>query len=81
MTDGPEHAWQLGRTAGLSDGAADTNPYDADSEHAADWGDGWSEGTKLSNRLVDSDQAWAAWRAGADPGEPNPGEPEQADAP
>ncbi len=76
MTDGPEEAWQLGRTAGLSEAAADANPYDPDSELAADWGDGWREGTKLGNRPVDDGQAWAACRAGADPGEP-----EHADTP
>jgi ribosome modulation factor len=58
-TDGPEHAWLLGRTAGLSDAAADANPYDAGSELAADWADGWREGTKLGNHPVDGPQAWA----------------------
>ncbi len=71
MTDGPEEAWQLGRTASLSEGAADANPFDPDSELAADWADGWREGTKLSNRPTDDDQAWAAWRAATDKGEPD----------
>ncbi len=65
MTDGPEEAWQLGRTASLSEGAADANPFDPDSELAADWADGWREGTKLSNHLVDGVQAWAEWNAAA----------------
>ncbi len=65
MTDGPEHAWQLGRTAGLDEVAQDTNPYDTDGELAADWADGWREGTKLVNCMVDGAQAWAEWRAAA----------------
>ncbi len=68
-TDGSGQAWQLGRTAGLDEVAEGTNPYGTDTGLAADWADGWREGTKLGNRLMD-DQAWAAWRAGADPGEP-----------
>ncbi len=35
-TDGSEHAWLLGREAGLGEGAADANPYKAGSELAAD---------------------------------------------
>lgn len=68
-TDGPEHAWLLGREAGLSEGAAEANPHDAGSELAADWADGWREGTKLANRPVDDEQGWADWRAGAGVGE------------
>jgi ribosome modulation factor len=68
--DGSEHVWRLGREAGLAESAATANPYEPDTELAADWADGWREGDKLSHRSVDSDQAWAAWRAGADPGEP-----------
>ncbi len=67
--DGSEHAWLLGREAGLGEGAADANPYEAGSELAADWADGWREGTNLSNRLVDRAQAWAAWTAGPGAGE------------
>ncbi len=61
MTDGPEGAWQLGHAAGLSEAAADTNPYHPDSELAADWADGWREGTKTINHLGDGQQAWAEW--------------------
>jgi ribosome modulation factor len=71
MTDGSEDAWRLGRTAGLDEVAEDANPYGTDSELAADWADGWREGTKLSNRPVDGAQAWAAWRAATDKGEPD----------
>ncbi len=63
--DDSEHAWQLGREAGLSESAVDANPYNAGSDLAADWEDGWREGTKLVNRPVDGNQAWAAWRAAA----------------
>jgi ribosome modulation factor len=66
MTDGPEEAWQLGRMAGLSEAAADTNPYRPDSELAADWADGWREGANDVNRLVDGAQAWAEWTGIAD---------------
>ncbi len=63
MTDGSEEAWQLGRKAGLDEVAAGANPYAEGSELAADWADGWREGTKLSNRPVDSQQDWAEWQA------------------
>lgn len=69
MTDEPVRAWQRGREAALSDVAADANPYDLGSELAADWADGWHEGTKLGNLLVDGEQAWAAWRASPGEGE------------
>ena len=72
MTNSPEHAWQLGRAAGLNEVAEGTNPYGPDSELAADWADGWREGTKRINCLVDDDQDWEAWRAVAHSGEPSP---------
>jgi ribosome modulation factor len=73
MTNSPERAWQLGREAGLDEVAEGTNPYDAGGELAADWADGWREGTKQRiNCLVDNDQDWEAWTPAAQSGAPSP---------
>ncbi len=76
VTDDVEEAWRLGRAAGLAEVRPDANPFEASRELADDWADGWHAGTNEINRSVDHHQAWAEWRAAADPGEP-----EQAHAP
>jgi hypothetical protein len=76
VPDDPEEAWRLGHAAGLDEVGVDANPFEASRELADDWADGWHTGTNTINRSEDDQQAWARWRAGADPGEPEP-----ADAP
>jgi hypothetical protein len=75
VPDDAEEAWRLGHAAGLDEVGLDANPFEASRELADNWADGWRVGTNTINRSGD-DQAWAEWRAVADPGEP-----EHSDAP